>query len=165
MDSEGIRPDAIAKMHRASALSALYLQPVLQNPVGHSMSPARREEVVKLAVKLDIFIIEDLVYGFLSDDPPLAAYAEERSIVVDSLSKRIAPGVAVGFLHVPARLWEKVATTVRVGAWSVSALALDVGVRLMGDGTAAEIGRQKRSRCKAPAGDPCRVSLRFRDRG
>jgi DNA-binding transcriptional MocR family regulator len=145
MDKEGIKPDAVAKTHRAGALSALYLQPVLHNPIGHSMSAARRVEVLELAARLDMFLIEDLVYGFLSDDPPLAAGADDRCIVIDSLSKRIAPGAAVGFLHVPARLREKVATTVRAGAWSVSALALDIGTRLMVDGTAAEMARQKRA--------------------
>jgi DNA-binding transcriptional MocR family regulator len=145
MDRDGVTPDAVVKTHRASALSALYLQPVLHNPIGHSMTAARREQLVKLAAKLDLFLIEDLVYGFLSDDPPLAASASDRCIVIDSLSKRVAPGVAVGFLHVPVGLREKVATTVRAGAWSVSGLALDVGARLMSDGTAAEIARLKRT--------------------
>jgi DNA-binding transcriptional MocR family regulator len=145
VDREGIRPDAVAKAHRGGALSALYLQPVLHNPIGYSMTAARREEMTKLAGRLGLFIIEDLVYGFLSDDPPLAASAGDRCIVVDSLSKRIAPGVAVGFLHVPASLRESVATTVRAGAWSVSSLALELGIRLMGDGTAAEITRLKRT--------------------
>jgi DNA-binding transcriptional MocR family regulator len=145
VDNEGIRPDAVARAHRDGALSALYLQPVLHNPLGYSMSATRRAEMAKLAARLGLFIIEDLVYGFLSDDPPLAASAVDRCIVVDSLSKRIAPGVAVGFLHAPASLREKVATTVRAGAWSVSPLALDIGMRLMGDGTAAEITRLKRT--------------------
>src|SRR5262249_22103917 len=134
-----------AKAHRGGALSALYVQPVLHNPIGHSMSAARREEVMKLAARLGLFVIEDWVYGFLSDEPPLAASDADRCLVVDSLSKRIAPGVAVGFLHVPASLQERVAATVRAGAWSVSPLALDLGMRLMGDGTAAEIVRLKRA--------------------
>jgi DNA-binding transcriptional MocR family regulator len=116
--------------------------------MGYSITATRREEVARLAGKLGIFIIEDLVYGFLSDDPPLAASATDRCIVVDSLSKRIAPGVAVGFLHAPASLRERVATTVRAGAWSVSSLALDLSIRLMGDGTAAEITRLKRADAK-----------------
>jgi DNA-binding transcriptional MocR family regulator len=145
MDKEGIRPDAVARTHRAGALSALYLQPVLHNPIGHSMSAGRREDILELAARLDMVLIEDLVYGFLSDDPPLAARAGDRCIVVDSLSKRIAPGVALGFLHVPPALRDKVAATVRAGAWSVSGLALDAGTRLMADGTAAEIVRLKRA--------------------
>src|SRR5262249_43552063 len=89
MDGQGIRPDALAKAPRTGALAGAYLQPVMQNPLGHSMSETRREEIIRLVRKLDLMIIEDLVYGFLSDVPPLAAQAEERSIVVDSLSKRL----------------------------------------------------------------------------
>jgi DNA-binding transcriptional MocR family regulator len=145
MDEHGVRPEAIVKAHRIGALSAIYLQPVLQNPLGHSMSEARRDDIVRLAAKLDLVIIEDLVYGFLSDAPPLAAQASERCLVIDSLSKRLAPGVAVGFLYVPRALRDRVATTVRSGAWPVSPLLLDAGVRLMADGTAAEITRRKQA--------------------
>jgi DNA-binding transcriptional MocR family regulator len=145
MDREGIRPDGLAKAHRAGALSAVYLQPVMQNPLGHTMSEARREDILRLARKLGVMIIEDLVYGFLSDVPPLASQAEDITIVVDSLSKRLAPGIAVGFLHVPAPMRERFATTVRTGAWSVAPLALAAGMGLLADGTAAEITRRKRA--------------------
>src|SRR5262245_49549001 len=52
VDREGIRPDAVAKTHRDGALSALYLQPVLHNPIGHSMATARRREIDRLTSKL-----------------------------------------------------------------------------------------------------------------
>lgn len=144
MDDDGIRPEALAKAHRTGALAAVYLQPVVQNPLGHSMSETRRDDILRLVGKLDLVIIEDLVYGFLSDVPPLAAQAEERTVVVDSLSKRLAPGIAVGFLHAPALLRERIASTLRTGAWSVTPLALSAGMGLLADGTAAEITRRKR---------------------
>jgi DNA-binding transcriptional MocR family regulator len=145
MDGEGIRPDALLRAHRAGALNAIYVQPVMHNPLGHSMSESRRAETVRLARKLDLMILEDLVYGFLSDVPPLAAEAEERAIVVDSLSKRLAPGIAVGLLYVPSHLRERFAIVVRTGAWSVTPLALAAGMALLADGTAAEIMRRKRT--------------------
>ncbi|HLZ04889.1 MAG TPA: PLP-dependent aminotransferase family protein [Bradyrhizobium sp.] len=144
MDGEGIRPDALAKAHRTGALSAVYLQPVMQNPLGRTMSEVRRDELLRAVRKLDLVIIEDLIYGFLADEPPLAAEAAERSIVVDSLSKRLAPGIAVGFLHVPTQTRERVAAALRTGTWSVTPLALSLGMRLLADGTAAEITRRKR---------------------
>ncbi len=144
MDEEGVRPDAIAKAHRTGVISAIYVQPVMQNPLGHTMSAARRQDLVRLAEKFDLYLIEDSVYRFLSDDPPLAAEGSNRCIVVDSLSKRIAPGVAVGFLQPPRPLQDRFATIVRAGAWSVTPLALDVATRLLADGTAAEIVKQKR---------------------
>jgi DNA-binding transcriptional MocR family regulator len=144
MDDEGLRTDALAKAHRAGALAAVYLQPVMQNPLGYSMSEGRRAEMIHLVRKLDLMIVEDFVYGFLSDAPPLAAEAEDRAIVVDSLSKRLAPGVAVGLLYVPPQLHERFAMIVRTGAWSVTPLALAAGMTLLADGTAAEITRRKR---------------------
>ena len=39
----------------------------MQNPLGHTMSEARREEVLRLVRKLELMIIEDLVYGFPPD--------------------------------------------------------------------------------------------------
>jgi DNA-binding transcriptional MocR family regulator len=149
MDSEGIRPDALAKAHRAGALGAVYLQPVMQNPLGHTMSDARRDEVMRLVRKLDLTIIEDCIYGFLTDVPPLTAQAGDRAILVDSLSKRLAPGIAVGFIHVPVHLRERLAVALRTGAWSVTPLALAAGTRLLADGTAAEITRRKRADARA----------------
>lgn len=145
IDGEGIRPDALARAHRAGVLHAVYLQPVMQNPLGRTMSAARRDDLVRVAHKLDLVIIEDLIYGFLADEPPLAAEAAERSIVVDSLSKRLAPGIAVGFLHAPAQYRERVAAALRTGTWSVTPLALALGMHLLADGTAAEITRRKRA--------------------
>ena len=144
MDEDGMRPDALAKAHKSGAVSAVYLQPVMQNPLGTTMSEARRDEMLRLVRKLDLIIIEDLIYGFLADVPPLAAQAAERTIMVDSLSKRLAPGIAVGFLHVPPPLRDRLAVTLRTGTWSVTSLALAAGMRLLADGTAAEITRRKR---------------------
>ena len=42
MDEEGVRPDAVQKAHREAHLSALYIQPTIQNPLGMTMPPARR---------------------------------------------------------------------------------------------------------------------------
>jgi DNA-binding transcriptional MocR family regulator len=145
MDDEGPCPDAIARAHRAGALSAVYVQPVLHNPLGHTMGADRRAEIVALAERLDLHLIEDLVYGFLSDSPPLAALAPERSIVASSLSKCIAPGLAVGLLHMPRAMRDRVAAIGRAGAWTAAPLALDAAARLMADGTAAELMRLKRA--------------------
>lgn len=145
MDEHGMRPDALARAHKTGAVSAVYLQPVVQNPLGTTMSAARRDDMLRLVKKLDLVIIEDLIYGFLADVPPLAADAGERTIVVDSLSKRIAPGVAVGFLHVPPQLRDRLAVALRTGTWSVTSLALAAGTHLLADGTAAEITRRKRA--------------------
>lgn len=41
-----------------------------------------------------MYAIEDSVYAFLRDElPPLASFAPERTVLIDSLSKRVAPGL------------------------------------------------------------------------
>lgn len=144
MDEHGARPDAIQKAHREGQLSALYLQPAVQNPLGITMPAARRAEVLRVAEKLDITIIEDTVYGFLSDEAPLAALGPDRCLVLDSLSKKVAPGLALGIMVAPPRLREGVMNAVRTGGWIASGHALAAGQRLMADGTVAELSRLKR---------------------
>ncbi len=144
MDEYGARPDAIQKAHREAHLSALYLQPIIQNPLGVTMNATRRADIMRVAEKLDLTIIEDAVYGFLADDTPLAALGPDRCIVIDSLSKKVAPGLALGILVTPPHLRESVMSAVRTGGWIASGHALASGQRLMADGTVAELTRLKR---------------------
>jgi len=144
MDEHGVRPDAIQKAHREAHLSALYLQPTMQNPLGITMPLARRHDVLRVAEKLDLPIIEDAVYSFLTDEAPLAALAPDRCLVLDSLSKKVAPGLALGFIVAPSHLRESVLASVRSGGWTASGYAFAAGQRLMADGTAAELSRLKR---------------------
>ncbi|TMR97198.1 PLP-dependent aminotransferase family protein [Nonomuraea basaltis] len=145
MDAEGLIPSALRKMHRASPLSALYLQPTLHNPLGTTMSAERRADLASVLQQLDLPAIEDTVYAFLRDDPaPLAAHHPANTIVVDSLSKRLTPGLTLGFAVVPPVLLERLSTAIRSGAWTCSRFALEVGTRWMTDGTAEHIENAKR---------------------
>ncbi|RQS38777.1 PLP-dependent aminotransferase family protein [Burkholderia sp. Bp8990] len=144
MDEGGVRPDAILKAHREANLSAIYIQPAIQNPLGMTMNAARREDLLRVAEKLGIPIIEDNVYGFLDDEPPLAALSPENCVVIDSLSKKVAPGLTLGFVVAPRRLRETVMASVRSGGWTASGFAFAATQRLMSDGTVAELARLKR---------------------
>src|SRR5215813_9181393 len=144
MDEGGVRPDSVQKAHREAHLSAIYIQPAIHNPLGMTMPPARRADLLRVVERLNLPIIEDNVYGFLDDEPPLAALAPDRCIVIDSLSKKVAPGLAVGFIVPPPRLRESVMTSVRSGGWTASGFAFAAAQRMMADGTVAELTRQKR---------------------
>ena len=131
MDEHGVRPDAVQKAHREAHLSALYVQPIIQNPLGMTMPPARRADLLRVVEKLDLTVIEDTVYGFLDDETPMAALAPDRCIVLDSLSKKVAPGLALGFIVSPPRLRERIMAAVRSGGWTASGFAFAAGQRLM----------------------------------
>ena len=149
MDEDGVRPDALQKAHRESHLSAIYIQPAIQIPLGITMPSARRADLVRVVDKLNLPIIEDNVYRFLDDEPPLAALAPDRCIVIDSLSKKVAPGLSLGFIVPPQRLRESVMVSVRSGGWTAPGFAFAAAQRMMGDGTLAELARLKRLDARA----------------
>src|SRR5271154_327743 len=144
MDEHGVRPDAIQKAHRESHLSAIYVQPVIQNPLGMTMPPSRRTDLLRVAEKLDLTVIEDMVYGFLDDVPPLATLAPDRCVFFDSLSKRVAPGLSLGLIVSPSALREKMMAAVRAGGWTAPGYAFAAAQQMMRDGTASELARLKR---------------------
>ncbi len=118
-DEHGLRPDALADAHRAAPLGALYLQPTLHNPHGTTMPWQRRVEIAAALERLGLDAIEDRVWAFLPEDgpQPLASPAARRTVLVDSLSKRLAPGLSLGFAVPPAALAGRVAAALRSGAW------------------------------------------------
>ncbi|HKU98848.1 MAG TPA: PLP-dependent aminotransferase family protein [Vineibacter sp.] len=145
MDEEGVRPDAVARAQRATPMRALYLQPTLHNPSGTTMSRRRREALAAMLRQFDLVAVEDSIYAFLAQDlPPLAAFAPQNVVLIDSLTKRLSPGLTVGFAVAPSRLVERIAVSLRVGAWLASGFALEAGVRWMTDGTALKIIDAKR---------------------
>jgi len=144
MDEGGVRPDSVQKAHHEAHLSAIYIQPAIQNPLGMTTTAVRRADLLRVVEKLQLPIIEDNVYGFLDDEPPLAALAPDTCIVIDSLSKKVAPGLTLGFIVPPQRLRESVMASVRSGGWTASGFAFAAAQRLMGDGTVAELARLKR---------------------
>jgi DNA-binding transcriptional MocR family regulator len=149
MDEGGVRPDSVQKAHREANLSAIYIQPAIQNPLGMTMTSTRRADLLRVVEKLNLPVIEDNVYGFLDNEPPLAALAPESCIVIDSLSKKVAPGLTLGFVVPPRRLRESVMASVRSGGWTASGFAFAAAQRMMGDGTVAELTRLKRLDARA----------------
>ncbi|CNG78138.1 Putative transcriptional regulator%2C GntR family [Mycobacterium tuberculosis] len=146
-DEDGLRPDALADAHRAAPVGAVYLQPTLHNPRGTTMPPRRRAEIAAALERLGLHAIEDRVWAFLpADGPePLAALAADRTVLVDSLSKRLAPGLTLGFAVPPAALAGRVAAALRSGAWGPARFALDAATGWIAAGAAGEITRAKRA--------------------
>lgn len=144
-DDQGPRPESVAAAHRTAPLAALYLQPTLHNPTSVTTSPARRRQLACVATDLNIPVVEDRIWSFLTDDDPLAVHAPGLTHVVDGLSKRVAPGLTVGFVVVPEERVEAVAAAVRSGGWSAGRFAVAAAVRWIGDGTVERLVAAKRA--------------------
>jgi DNA-binding transcriptional MocR family regulator len=148
MDADGLRPDAVERAHQAAPLRAIYLQPTLQNPLGTTMPAQRRADLAELLKRLQGPIaVEDRVYAFLEKTapPPLAAFAPDHVVVVDSLSKRISPGLTLGFLCAPEQLVARLAKALISGAWMAQGFSMDIGVRWLSDGTVTALEAAKRA--------------------
>jgi DNA-binding transcriptional MocR family regulator len=113
------------------------------------MPAARRADLLRVVDKLNLPVIEDNVYGFLDDEPPLAALAPDICVVIDTLSKKVAPGLSLGFIASPQRLRESVMGSVRSGGWTASGFAFAAAQRMMADGTVVELARLKRLDARA----------------
>jgi DNA-binding transcriptional MocR family regulator len=145
LDDEGVLPGALFEAHREVGLSAVYLQPTLHNPLGATMSAARRAQIAEILVTDGILAIEDAIYAFLdADAAQLRSLAPEQVVLVDGLSKRLAPGLTLGVIAAPRGLVESIARALHGGAWVASSMAQTVCARWMADGTAAGIIEAKR---------------------
>ncbi|MGV9337330.1 aminotransferase-like domain-containing protein [Streptomyces sp. NPDC003688] len=146
-DERGPLPASLAAAHRSAPLSALYLQPTLHNPTSRTPDAERRSELAEVIVDLGMPVVEDRVWSFLheGDEPPFSALLPGLGHVVDSLSKRVAPGLTVGFAAVPPARAGEVARAVRSGGWSAGSLALEAAVRWITDGTVDRLTTAKRA--------------------
>ncbi|MGW3202645.1 aminotransferase-like domain-containing protein [Streptomyces sp. NPDC001135] len=144
MDEDGLVPQAVAEAHAALGLHAVYVQPRLHNPLSLSMPEERVAELAEVLERLALPAVEDAVWAFLRDElPPLAARAPERTVLVDSLSKRIAPGLTLGFAVAPPALASEIAACLRSGGGVPMRFALEAAHRWQQDGTVRKLVRAK----------------------
>ncbi|MEU0981703.1 PLP-dependent aminotransferase family protein [Streptomyces griseus] len=144
MDGDGLIPEAVEEAHRADPLHAVYVQPVLHNPLSLTMPERRLDQLADVLLTSGIHAIEDAVWGFLRDDvAPLASRAAERTVVVDSLSKRLSPGLSLGFAVAPAATAGRVAGALRSGGWGPMRFPLEAMARWQGDGVVDVLVRAK----------------------
>ncbi|KJS51383.1 hypothetical protein VM98_37470, partial [Streptomyces rubellomurinus subsp. indigoferus] len=68
-----------------------------------------------------------------------------RTVLVDSLPKRLAAGLSVGCAVVPPALRGRVAGAVCAGGWTPRGYALEAAVCWIGDGTVAAVAAAKRA--------------------
>ncbi|MFN8441916.1 MAG: PLP-dependent aminotransferase family protein [Caldilineaceae bacterium] len=112
LDDEGVRLDALERMIVQERPRFLYTVPSFQNPTGLSLSLERRKELVALAERYNLLVVEDDIYGRLSYDgpPPLPLKALDRTgtvIHIGSFSKMLMPSLRLGFVIAPPPLHQR----------------------------------------------------------
>ena len=123
IDEDGLRTDLLEKPLR-SGPKFMYVLPNFQNPAGTTLSEGRRHELVLLADKYGIPIIEDDPYGQLRYEgehlPSLVVldrenlrrdngYSIGNVIYLSTFSKTLAPGLRLGWIVAPPEVISKLA--------------------------------------------------------
>lgn len=109
-DDDGLLP---AQMSDALIAGArfLYCLPNFQNPTGRRLPEARRRQLVEIARRSDLLLLEDDPYGALAYDghslPSLLSMNPQGVVHMGSFSKILAPGLRVGYLIAPESLHRK----------------------------------------------------------
>jgi len=116
MDDEGLVPTALAEAIVAARVAGkrvkmIYTIPSFHNPAGVTQGPARRAEILAIAQREGIALLEDDPYGLLGfeGEPPRAIRADDSEgvIYLGSFSKTIASGLRVGWAVAPHGVREK----------------------------------------------------------
>ncbi|GHH88662.1 aminotransferase [Streptomyces capitiformicae] len=109
-DEGGVDPDALEELVARTRAKLFYTVPTFQNPTGRTLPTERRAAVAAVAARLGLWIVEDDPYGELRFEgerlPWIAAHpgAEDRTALLGSFSKVMAPGLRLGWLRAPAGL-------------------------------------------------------------
>ncbi|MER5915368.1 PLP-dependent aminotransferase family protein [Streptomyces sp. NPDC001982] len=109
-DADGVDPQALEDLVTRECPKLLYLVPTFQNPTGRTMPSTRRAAVASVAARTGVWLVEDDPYGELRYEgervPWIAAHpgAEDRTVLLGSFSKVMAPGLRLGWLRAPAGL-------------------------------------------------------------
>jgi 2-aminoadipate transaminase len=109
-DDYGMLPDALADAIETHDPKLVYLVPTFQNPTGRTMSAERRAAIADVLVRTGVPLLEDDPYGELRFEgtplPPIAAQPgmAERTVLLNSASKVMAPGVRIGWLRAEGQI-------------------------------------------------------------
>jgi DNA-binding transcriptional MocR family regulator len=150
-DDEGMDTGELQQVCAKERVKAVFVVPSLHNPSVVTMSLQRRRDLVAVAERHDVVIIEDDVYGPMLDTrpPALVTLAPERTYHISSLSKALAPGLRVGYLLCPPGRALVAAEAVRTTAWMPAPVPLLIASRWLEDGTATAILRAQLAELKA----------------
>jgi len=108
MDDEGEKPDVMeAEIKKAIARGKkpkfIYVIPDFQNPAGMTISTKRRKEVIEIAHKYDILILEDSPYRelrYMGETQPTIYELDGTGhvILLGTFSKIFCPGFRIGWV-------------------------------------------------------------------
>ncbi|WP_059415324.1 aminotransferase-like domain-containing protein [Cupriavidus basilensis] len=146
---DGMDVDALARAAEGGKIAAVLLSTTVSNPSGATMPLARKRQLVELANRCRIPVIEDATFADLhfAGDCHAAQGFDESGLVMlcASLTKTIAPGMRVGWVD-GGRFSEQIAFLKRVSSvGQPQVLELALAEYLASGGMARRLRRTRRA--------------------
>ncbi|WP_246130967.1 aminotransferase-like domain-containing protein [Cellulomonas aerilata] len=116
LDEHGLVPAALdetltALARQGRTVKLLYTVPNFHNPAGVTLSAERRPQILAIARRHGVLVLEDNPYGLLGFSgeplPALRSLSSDGVIYLGSFSKTFAPGYRVGWAVAPHAVREK----------------------------------------------------------
>jgi len=112
MGDAGLRLDVLGRVLERHAPKLLYCQPSAHNPTGLTMPAPARRQLLRLAGRYQIPVVEDGFDGslFYGDRPPAPLKAEDPYglvLYIGTFSKILFPGLRLGWLVAPPPVLER----------------------------------------------------------
>jgi GntR family transcriptional regulator/MocR family aminotransferase len=136
MDSQGMQVEKLEKLLQQHHPKLIYTIPNFHNPTGTCLSSPRRRELILLAEKYNVPILEDDFVGDLRYEghaqPSLKALDQNGQVIyVGTFSKMLMPGLRVGFIVADGPVYDSLLNFKRLSDLATSTLiqrALDAYV-------------------------------------
>lgn len=109
--ANGADPEVLARAIAAARPKLFYTVPNFQNPTGASYDEAHRTAIAEIIAAGRTWLVEDDPYHELRFSgrakPSFASLVPERTVLVGSFSKIVAPSLRIGWMVAPPPLMEK----------------------------------------------------------
>ncbi len=120
LDDHGMRPDLLEKSitdlrKEGKSIKFIYIIPDFQNPTGVTLPRARRLEIIRIAERHDLLIVEDSPYRdvrFEGTPEPLMSSLDTqgRVMTLNTFSKILAPGFRLAWVAGHREIIDKIVT-------------------------------------------------------
>jgi 2-aminoadipate transaminase len=112
VDAQGMRIDALENAIQEHHPGLIYVAPTYHNPTGAVMPIHRRRQMLAVAKRHGIPILEDAVYhelGYREAPPPPLKALDEDAVVLHAsgFSKILLPGTRIGYVIASGPLWDR----------------------------------------------------------
>jgi DNA-binding transcriptional MocR family regulator len=141
VDEEGLRADALDSICRRQHVKFVLCSPSMHNPTTVTMSIRRREQLVQVARRRGLMILENDILGMMPTQtlPTVKSLAPEYCCYMTGLTKVVATGLRLGFVVAPSAVSGRVTSALHSTTWMPPPLMSELFMLLLEDGSLKHI--------------------------